>query len=211
VVKGLTGLVKVAVLAVLVWVVLRSRAGVFGSLGQGDVPTAAILAWGLVVRLALFLGAAFVIIGAVDYAYQRYRLEQALKMTKQEVKDEAKREEGDPLIKQRVRRRQRELAKRRMLDEVPNATVVVTNPTHFAVAIRYDRQTMKAPRVIAKGVGDLAKRMAARARLHGVPVLERPPVARALFKGVPVGNEIPQEFFVAVAEVIAFVYNLRKR
>jgi flagellar biosynthetic protein FlhB len=98
-----------------------------------------------------------------------------------------------------------------MLDDVPRATVVVTNPTHYAVAVRYDRPTMKTPKVVAKGAGDLAKRLAARARLHGVPVIERPPVARALYRGVALGHDIPQEMFVAVAEIIAFVYRLRGR
>ncbi len=209
--KGVMGLVKVAVLAVLIYAVLRSRVGVFASLGQGDVPTAAALAWQLVLRVALSLSTAFLLLGLVEYAYQRYQLERSLRMTKQEVKDEVRREEGDPQVKQRMRRMQRDLARKGMLDEVPKATLVVTNPTHFAVAIRYDRRTMSAPRVIAKGAGDLAKRMAARARLHGVPVVERPPVARALYRGVGLGNEIPQDFFVAVAELIAFVYRLRGR
>ncbi|MBY0230988.1 MAG: flagellar biosynthesis protein FlhB [Gemmataceae bacterium] len=210
-VKGLLGLAKVALLVVLAWIVLRSRAGVFGSLGQGDLGTGAGLAWQVVLRLGLWLASAFLVLGFADYAWQRWKLEQSLLMTRQEAKDEAKETEGDPLVKNRMRKRQREMARQRMLDEVPQATVVVTNPTHYAVALRYDGGSMKAPKVVAKGAGDLALRLAARARLHGVPVVERPPVARALFRSAGLGQEIPQELFVAVAELIAFVYRLRGR
>ncbi len=207
--KGIFGLVKVALLGAVVVAVVRPRAGVFASLGQADVSTAVSLAWPLVIRLGLFLGVAFLLLGVADFAYQRFRFERSLRMTKQEVKEEAKREEGDPLVRNRMRQLQRDRARQRMLDEVPRATALVTNPTHVAVALRYDRATMKAPRVIARGAGDLAQRMIECARRHGIPVLVRPPVARALFRGVALGAEVPQELFVAVAEIIAFVYRLR--
>lgn len=209
VVKGLLALIKIAVLGALVAVLLRARAGTFQALGDADIGSGIALAWGLVLRMALYLAVAFAALGAADYAYQRYRLEQSLRMTKQEVKEETKREEGDPQVKLRHRQIGRELARRRMIADVPAATVVITNPTHVALALRYDRGVMRAPRVVAKGAGVIARRIAARARECGVPVLERPPLARALYRAVDLGREVPPELFVAVAEVIAFVYRLR--
>ena len=145
----------------------------------------------------------------MDYLYQRYKFEQSLRMTRQEVKEEIKREEGDPLIKARVRKIQREQARKRMFAAVSKATVVLTNPTHVAVALRYERAVMAAPRVLAKGAGFVAERIKAEARRFGVPVVERPPLARALFKGVKVDQEIPPLLFHAVAEVLAYLYRLR--
>jgi flagellar biosynthetic protein FlhB len=208
-VKGLLALLRVAVLAAVVVVVMRSRAGVFAGVSQADLGAAADAAWQLVMRISAYLAGVFCVIGVVDYAWQRYRLEQSLRMSKQELKEEMKREEGDPMLKARMRRMGREMAGRRMLAEVSMATAVVTNPTHYAVAVRYDRATMKAPRLVAKGRGVLARRIAQDARRYGIPVLERPALAQALFRGVEVGREVPPALFVAVAEVIAFVYRLR--
>ncbi len=208
-VKGLLALAKVTVLGALVYVVVRARAGTFASLGQGDPATAAAMGWGLMMRLALYLAMAVAVLGVADFAYQRHRLESSLRMTRQELKEELKREEGDPEMKARRRQRQRELGQRRSLNDVPKATVVLTNPTHVAVALRYQRGVMQAPKVIARGSGAFARRIVERARRHGVPVLERPALARALFRGVEVGREIPAELFVAIAEVIAFVFKLR--
>lgn len=208
-VKGLLALVKIGVLGSLVLVVLRSRAGVFAALGHGDAGAAAGLGWQLMMRLAAHLAVAIAVLGVVDFAYQRYRLESSLRMTRQELKEELKREEGDPEMKARRRQRQRELAKRRMLNDVPRATLVLTNPTHVAVALRYQRGVMRAPKVVARGAGDLARRIAETARRHGVPVLERPALARALYRGVEIDHEVPPELFVAIAEVVAFVYRLR--
>ena len=208
-VKGLLALVKIAVLGALVLAVLRARAGVFTSLGHGDAPSAAAHGWGLTMRLALYLAMAFAALGVADFAFQRYRLESSLRMTKQEVKEEMKREDGDPEMKARRRQRQRELGQRRTLNEVPKATLVLTNPTHVAVALRYQRGVMRAPKVIARGAGAFARRIVEAARRNGVPVLERPALARALYRSVDVGREIPPELFVAIAEVIAFVFKLR--
>jgi flagellar biosynthetic protein FlhB len=130
-------------------------------------------------------------------------------MTRQELKEELKREEGDPHLKGRLRKMQRELAQRRMMAEVPLATVVVTNPTHLAVALRYERGRQDAPRVLAKGRGYVARRIEALARRHAVPVVENKPVARALFRHVRIQQEIPTVLYFAVAEVLAYVYRLR--
>jgi flagellar biosynthetic protein FlhB len=130
-------------------------------------------------------------------------------MTRQELKEELKREEGDPLIRARIRKVARELARKRMMDDVPRATVVITNPTHLAIALRYERGVTAAPRVVAKGAGVLAERIVTLARNHAVPVVERKPLAQALYKAVKVGQDIPTALYYAVAEVLAYVYRLR--
>jgi flagellar biosynthetic protein FlhB len=161
-------------------------------------------------RLAAFLAGVLALIGIADFIYQKRRFENSLRMTKQEVKDEMKREEGDPMIKARIRQLGRERARRRMLAAVPKATVVITNPLHLAVALRYEQGKGKsAPVLVAKGAGALARRIVAIARQHGVPVFERPPLAQALYKNVPEDKEIPQALFKVVAEILALVYRLR--
>src|SRR5207247_6488444 len=143
-----------------------------------------------------------VLIGAVDYLYHRWRLEQSLMMSSQEMKEQLREDEGDPQTRARLRRLAREATKAKQMKDVPSATVVVTNPTHLAIALRYDRGTMPAPRVIAKGSGVVARRIADIARRHGVPVIERKPLAQAMFKAVKVGQDIPAALYYAVAEVL---------
>jgi flagellar biosynthesis protein FlhB len=208
-VKGLLTLLKVGALALVAYIVLEGRAGIITSLSRDRLAGAAPAAWAVVMRLALYLTAAVALVAVLDYFYQRYRFEQSLRMTKEEVKRELKEEDGDPQIKARMRQLARERAKRKMLTEVPKATVVVTNPTHYAVALRYDPTRDDAPVVVAKGAGAFAKRIADVARKNGVVVVERPPLARALHAGVKEGKPIPGPLFRAVAEVLAFVYRLR--
>ena len=154
---------------------------------------------------------ALVAIAIFDYFYQRWHHEQQLMMTKQEVKDETKQTEGDPLLKARIRQIQREMSNARMMQEVPKADAVIVNPTHFSVAILYDRDVMTAPEVIAKGADHLALRMRTVARENNVPILERPELARDLYANVEIGDDIPERFYKAIAEILAFVYRLRKR
>jgi len=149
-------------------------------------------------------------LAAIDFAFSRYEMEQKMKMTKQEVKEEFKETEGDPQLKARVRSVQQEMARKRMMAEVPNADVIVTNPTHLSVAISYQRSEMDAPRIVAKGADHLAFRIREIAREHQVPIIENKPVARALYKQ-EVGDEVPEEMFTAVAELLAYVYSLKKR
>jgi flagellar biosynthesis protein FlhB len=208
-VKGLFTLLKVGALALVAYIVLEGRAGIITSLSRDRLAGAAPAAWAVVMRLALYLTAAVALVAVLDYFYQRYKFEQSLRMTKEEVKRELKEEDGDPQIKARMRQLARERSKRRMLSEVPKATVVVTNPTHYAVALRYDPTRDDAPVVVAKGAGAFAKRIVAVAREKGVVVVERPPLARALHAGVKEGKPIPGPLFKAVAEVLAFVYRLR--
>src|SRR4051794_15422656 len=162
----------------------------------------------IVFAIVLRIGLLLLVLAIFDYAWQKYRLEQQLKMTKQEVKEEMRRMEGDPKIKQRRRQIAVQMATQRFKKDVPTADVVVTNPTEFAVALKYDSTTMHAPRVIAKGQGFLAMKIREIAIAHGVPILERKPLARALYKLVDVGGEIPEQLYSAVAEIMAYVYEL---
>jgi flagellar biosynthesis protein FlhB len=152
---------------------------------------------------------AIAVLAVFDYAYQRYEWERSLRMSKEEIKEEHKASEGDPLIKSRVRTVQRELVKKRMLAAVKTADVVITNPTHLAVALKYDTARMTAPVVVAKGAGVIAERIRELARHHSVPVVENKFVARTLFRLVDIGKEIPNDLYRAVAEILAFVYRAR--
>lgn len=150
----------------------------------------------------------FIVFGVVDLVRQKRRYEQELKMSKQEIRDEQKEMEGNPLMKQRVRRIRRDMARRRMMHEVATATAVVVNPEHFAVALKYEMNSPGAPKVVAKGKNYLALRIKQRAIENQVPLIENPPLARALYKSVEVGQEIPAEFYRAVAEVLAYIFKL---
>ncbi|MEP0847707.1 MAG: flagellar biosynthesis protein FlhB [Phycisphaerae bacterium] len=209
--RGLMGLLKLALVAAVAYVTIRGDSAALigtGTLEAGGVfSMAAELTFKLALRLALVL----LVLGAIDYSYQRWKLEKNLRMTKQEVRDELKRMEGDPVIKQRRRQAQLRLAMQRLQIDVPKADVVVTNPTEYAVALRYDEQTMTAPRVIAKGKGWLAERIRQLALLSAVPIVQRPPLARTLYATVDVGEEIPPQLYRAVAEVLAYVYQLTRR
>jgi flagellar biosynthetic protein FlhB len=162
------------------------------------------IVYSIVVRITVLL----LVLAIIDYAWQRVRLERQLRMTKQEVKEEMRRMEGDPKIKQRRRQVALQMLTQRFKKDVPTADVVVTNPTEFAVALKYDQSEMHAPRVIAKGQGYLAMKIREIAVAHGVPILERKPLARALYRLVDVGQEIPEQFYSAVAEILAYVYEL---
>ena len=154
---------------------------------------------------------ALVAIAIFDYLYQRWHHEKQLMMTKQEVKEETKQTEGDPQLKARIRQIQREMSNARMMQEVPKADALIVNPTHFSVAILYDRDVMEAPEVTAKGTDHMALRMRTVARENNVPILERPELARDLYANVEIGETIPERFYKAIAEILAFVYRLRRR
>jgi len=162
-------------------------------------------------KISFKIALVFLIIGAADYAFQKYEYIRNLKMTKQEVKDETKNAEGDPQVKSRIRSIQFQMARQRMMQEVPKADVVITNPTHFAVALKYEVGKMGAPKVVAKGQNHLALKIREIAIENGVPIVEDPPLARALYKSVDIDQEVPVQFFQAVAEVLAYVYKLNKK
>ena len=150
----------------------------------------------------------FLLTGIVDLSWNRWRYTRQLRMTKQEVREEVKEQESSPQVKMRIRRIQRDLARRQMMKELPKATAVIVNPTHYSVAIRYSIETPGAPRIVAKGKNYLAKRIRQLALEHQVPIVENPPLARALYTSVEVGQEIPSHLYRAVAEILAYIYKL---
>ncbi len=162
----------------------------------------------LVLDLAIRLLAVLLLLGIIDYAYQRWKHHQDLKMTKQEVKDEMKSVEGDPFVKRRRYRMQQSIAMQRLNAAVPRADVIVTNPEHISIAIRYDAEQMNAPTVVAKGADFLALRIRQLGLVNNIPIIERPPLARALYRQVAVGQEVPPDFYHAVAEILAYVYQV---
>lgn len=165
---------------------------------------------GLVIKVILRVGLVYFILAILDYMYQRYEFFKNLRMTKKEVKDEYKRLEGDPVIKQRQREAQRQMAQGRQMGAVPGSDVVVTNPIHIALALRYDPNTMSAPVVVAKGKRLIADAIREVAESHQIPIIENPPLAREMYSSVEVDAALPDKFFAAVAEILAFVYNLNK-
>jgi flagellar biosynthetic protein FlhB len=159
-------------------------------------------------RILLRIGFAMAVLAAIDYGYQFWKTNRDLMMTKEELKEEAKNQEGNPEVRSRMRSRRQAASKRKMLAEVPKADVVITNPTHLAIALRYDRKSMSAPRVVAKGSRLNALQIREIARQHQVPIIENKPLARMLFKYAKVGGEIPAQLYLAVAEILAYVYRI---
>ncbi len=211
VVKLLVAVAKLAILGLVIYTLVRSRIPWFFAL-VGKSP------WGIMhmarqmsVSIVTRAGLAMLILAAADYAYQRLKYEKQLMMSKQEVRDESKRDEGSPEVRARQDQVRRSLARSRMMAAVPEADVVVANPTHLAVALRWSEEEMGAPTVVAKGQGWLAERIKQIARENGVPVLERKSLAQALHKAVEVGMEIPSQLYYAVAEVLAYVMGGGKR
>lgn len=154
---------------------------------------------------------ALIILAIFDYAYQRYDFEKNMRMSKQEVKDEYKDIEGDPLIRSKIKERQRQMAMRRMMSEIPKADVIITNPTHYSVAVKYDENIAIAPYVVAKGVDEIALKIREIGKAHNIMILENKELARSLYDGVEIGEVIPEKFYQAVAEVLAYVYRLENK
>ncbi len=203
------GLVKMAIVGALIgFLVVPTMSHPDKLMGQDLYATLKEL-HRLVVMVLFLVVLVMVALAAGDYIYQRWSHKEKLKMTKQEVKDEHKEQEGDPKVKGRIRNLRLERHRQRMMANVPKASVIITNPTHYAVALQYDMDAMAAPRVVAKGVDYLAKRIRQIADTHEVPIVENPPLARALYAAVEVDQEIPQEHYKAVAEVIGYVMRLK--
>jgi flagellar biosynthesis protein FlhB len=211
---GLAELGKAILKAVLVfmvaaWVVKANFASVFALFGQ-SAESGIAMAGEMVASSFVFIVCALAAIAAFDVPFQLWNHASKLKMTKEELKQEHKEQEGDPKIKSRIRRMQREVARRRMMAEVPKADVIVTNPTHYAVALAYTAGEMRAPRVLAKGAGFVAQKIRELGLEAGVPLLEAPPLARALHQHTEIGDEIPEQLYNAVAEVLAYVFQLKR-
>lgn len=206
----LKAIVTATILSLLAWRVGNTLAIDAGRLTWASPTASAGRAWADALRLLWQAGFALLAIGGIDFGLQKWRLHQSLKMTKQEVKDEARSGEGNPEIKARVRRIQREMFRKRMLQAVPRATVVLTNPTHFAVALEYQREKNAAPVVVAKGADLIAAKIREIARDHSVPIVENPLLTRALFKECEIGDVIPGPLFGAVAEVLAYLIRIKQ-
>jgi len=205
---------QLAKLGVVVWIVylgVKDQISTFYSLAHaapGDIVQSV---EGICFWIGIRFGLLLLVLGLADFAWEKRKLTNSLKMSKQEVKEEGRQSEGSPEAKSAVKSRQRASARRRMMAAVPRATVIVTNPTHYAIALEWDEINMEAPVLIAKGADLMAKRIRDLASEHGIPLMENPPLARTLYDKVPLDSPIPPHLYSAVAQVIAFVYKLKRR
>ncbi len=210
-VKSLSGIMKMSLVGLVAWMVIARQLRRLAALPSMEAVAALQTILMLAVELATWLLAILLIIALADWVYHKWQHKKDLKMTKQEVKDERRMMDGSPEVKKRRMRMAMDIAMHRVQQAVPKADVVVTNPTHFAVALKYDPKTMRAPRVLAKGVDFMAMRIRHVAMSTHVQIVERPPLARALYWGTEVGQEVSPEHYEAVAEVLAFVYRLKEK
>ena len=208
-IEGLKAVIKITIVAMVAYSVIHKELAFTPQIVQlSTIQTFTYMGhvmFKLICTICVMMG----IMALFDYGWQRWELEKRMRMTKQEVKEEFKQREGDPLIKSRIRRIQREMSQKRMMDDVPKADVIVTNPTHIAVALQYDRVNMAAPVMVAKGADLIAEKIKEIARKHNIPVVENKPLARNLFKNLKIGHPIPKPLYNAVAEILAYVYRLK--
>ncbi|MBV8721531.1 MAG: flagellar biosynthesis protein FlhB [Candidatus Eremiobacteraeota bacterium] len=204
-------IIKLAAVVIILYQSISQNLGFLAQVGQTSPNSVVTIVASIVFTIAWKFALLLVVVGLLDYVWMRYQYEDSLKMTKQEVKDEWRQSEGNPEAKAALKRRQREFARRRMMSAVPRATVVVTNPTHYAVALEWNELEMEAPVVSAKGVDLLAKRIRQIAEENGVPIMENPPLARTLYEKVELDQAIPPNLYAAVAQVIAFVFKLKRK
>ena len=202
---------KLFVVGLVVYNTIKDQLGIIYLMYDYSLKAAIAVTGNVIVDIGIRVSFIFLAIAFVDYAYQRYKFMEDMKMTKQEVKDEFKNAEGDPQVKSKQKARMREASRRRMMASVPEADVVITNPTHFAVALKYDRDSFAAPIVVAKGEDYVAERIKSVARENSVDIVENKPLARMLYYNVDIGAMIPPELYQAVAEVLAYVYNLHNK
>jgi flagellar biosynthetic protein FlhB len=207
----ITSILKLLFVAVIVWWYLYSRLDTLATLRWAWSSQILAIIGKTILGLMIRVCIALLVIAIADLFYQKWKYIEDLKMTRQEVKEERKQTEGSPEVRHRVRRIQFEMSMKRMLQEVPKANVVLVNPTHVAVALRYDAKTMEAPVMVAKGADHLAEKIREIARAYGVPIVRRPELARTIYSTVELGGPIPQTLYVAVAEVLAMIYRLRHR
>ncbi|GHT00409.1 flagellar biosynthesis protein FlhB [Synergistales bacterium] len=210
-VELIKGLLKSSFFVFVIYVALRDKLPIAMKAIQFPMEDGAFQIWDLLWDLAMRLAFMLLIMSFFDYMYQKWDFEKSIKMSKHEIKEEYKQMEGDPQIKSKIRQKQRELARKRMMSSVPKADVVITNPTALAIALAYDRETMAAPQILAKGKDFMARRIRELAMQHNVPIVENKPLARALFNAVEVGDEVPESLYRGVAEILAMVYKLKKK
>jgi flagellar biosynthetic protein FlhB len=209
-VEGAKSLVKLTLIMYISYLLLRKHIIQVPHLMEYDVAAGLSFLGSVAVRLLAGTGFFMLVLAAVDYFYQRWDLEKQMRMSKQEIKEEHKSREGDPHVKAKIKRAQREMAGRRMMEQVPKADVIVVNPTHIAIALKYD-ETMVSPTVIAKGADNVAEKIREIAKANNIPIVQNIPLARAMFKTLKLGSAIPKELYTAVAEVLSYVYKLRRR
>ncbi|MDR1608015.1 MAG: flagellar biosynthesis protein FlhB [Deltaproteobacteria bacterium] len=202
---------KMTIIFLVGYLVIRDHLDDFVLMVDMSIPAIGYLVLTIAVELFFKTCLLLLVLAAMDYGYQRWQFMQDMKMTKQEVKDEYKQIEGDPIVKNRIRQAQRAASKKRQLNQVPNADVVITNPTHYAVALMYDQSQAPAPVVVAKGLDFMALRIKDIAKEAKVPIVENRPLAQALYKAVDVGQVIPTEFYKAVADVLSYIYKVKGR
>ncbi len=202
-------ILKISIIGFVAFYVLFKRMEEIMVLTQVTIIEAMMLLIDISLKVGLYAAVALFCIAILDYMYQKYDFEKNIRMSKQDIKDEYKNSEGDPLIKSKIKQKQRQMAMQRMMQEVPNADVVITNPTHFAIALKYDENKSDAPLVVAKGVDFIAQKIKYVAKENQVIMVENRPLARALYDQTEIGQTIPEEFFKAVAEILAFVYKTK--
>ena len=202
---------KLAIIFGVVWSYIQGFGGLPSLLLDMQTNTGVGETCIIIINLGLRISFVYLLLAIIDYIYQRWKFHKDMMMTKQEVKDEYKNSEGDPQVKGKIKQKMMEASRRRMMQEVPSADVVITNPTHFAVALKYDTDVAAAPYIVAKGQDFLAQKIKDEAREAGVEIVENKPLARMLYHNVDIGGVVPPELYQAVAEVLAFVYNLRDR
>lgn len=210
VVEGLKAVAKVSVVALIVGLIIQTEILTLPRMVEFSIQEIFSFFSSISIKLVGSVAIFMAILAALDYAFQKYDMEKQMRMTKQEIKEEQKNREGDPLVKARVKRVQRELANQRMMQDVPKADVIITNPTHIAVAIKYETGSI-APILLAKGADKIAEKIKEVAKENNIPVVENKPLARAIYKTLKIGQLIPRELFKAVAEVLAYVYRLRRK
>jgi len=202
-------IVKIFLIGYIAYTSVKNEAGSLFLLYDMPLKQAVVFCGNIIINTGLKISACYLIVGIADFIYQKHKFSEDMKMTKQEVKDEWKNTEGNPEIKQRQRQRMREASQRRMMNDVPTADVIITNPTHYAVALKYDAEVAKAPIVVAKGENYLAQKIKEIAKENQVEIVENKPLARMLYANVDIGQEIPPELYQAVADILATIYRTR--
>ena len=209
-VELLKAVIKIGLIAYLAYSELTESAGLVNSLYDTDLFDAVAMIGKLVIDFGFRVAIIYLVIGLADYIYQKFKFSKDMRMTKQEIKDEFKQTEGDPKIKGQIRQRMREASQRRMMQQLPEADVVITNPTHLACAIKYDKSRAEAPILLAKGADYLAMKIKEEAKKNNIPIVENKPLARMLYHNVELDEEIPEELYQMTAEVLAYVYSLKE-
>jgi flagellar biosynthetic protein FlhB len=210
-VELIKSLIKIFAVGFIAWSVIKSELNTIMTLSTAEPRMSIIFLSKLIFEISFKVAILLVLVALVDFLYQKWQWQQDLKMSKQEIKEEFKQMEGDPLVKRRIRSLQMDMARKRMMSDVPESDVVITNPTHYSVAIRYKAGEDKAPKVLAKGQRLVALRIREIAKENGILIHEDPPLARSIYSSVEIGEEIPENLYKAVAEILAFVYQMKNK